>query len=523
MPLSASSMAAAVGAAARNVKFTSGAQNVPRKIVVIGTYDPAKTEVDPEVLALSGGPGWAGATYGFGFMLHRLISALDVGAQGIEIQVVPQEETGEATQAAGELEFVGSDVTAAGTLHLYVAGIYCPVSLVVGDDDTTIPTKVETAINAIADLPITAADSTTAVVTTAKSAGPWGNDISLTFNQGFQQALPAGVVCTVTAMTGGTGIPDVADALAVLGTGDDANEKQFTDGLCGYGYDTDTLDAISTWNGVGNDPIGLYLPTVARPIRFLVGDVCGAFEGDQGAAALEDLITIGDARASDRTNGLVAAPGSPNHPMEIAAIALGTMARLNDNRAAESYVGKVLPGVFPGALTDRWTSEYDNRDAAVKAGISPTVVEGGAVLLQNVLTFYHPESVTPDSNGYRSMRNISIVQNLLENIRANFRTEKWQGISIVADVAKVTNVIDRQKARDLDAVMDDLVALATAFESKAWIFSAAFTIGRLQAGGCLAVRSGGLGFDIILPVLLSGEGSIYNIEVQFDTNLSVIL
>jgi hypothetical protein len=112
---------------------------------------------------------------------------------------------------------------------------------------------------------------------------------------------------------------------------------------------------------------------------------------------------------------------------------------------------------------------------------------------------------------------------VLDNIRANFAAEKWQGISIVADVAKVTNNTDRAKARDLDAVIDDLVALATSFESHAWIFSAAFTIDRLKQGGYVSIRSGGIGFDVTLPILLSGEGTIFDNVVEFDTSLTIIL
>lgn len=519
MPLSQSSLAAAVGAGAKNVKFQSAALNVPRKIVVIGTYDASKTTIVDEVPELSLGPAWGGDKYGFGSMIHRLLEALEEGSQGVETWVCPQAEEGAAVAAAGSIAFAGSDVTENGTFYLYIAGLPCHVSLEIGDDGDAIVDKIVAKATELKGLPVTAAESTptTTVDLTAKSKGPWGNDIAITFNEGFQEKTPAGVTLVVTDMTGGSGLPDIQDALDGLGTEDDANEKQFTDGVHGYGQDETTLNAISTWGGVGNDFVGLYSKTVARPIRFLTGDTAA------GASGLSALITLGDGRKSDRTNGVVPVPGSPNHPAEIAAKTVGIMARLNNDRAAESYVGKVLPNVYPGALADRWTRSYDDRDTAVKAGISTTVVEGGAVLLQDVVSFYHPDSVSDDSNGYRSMRNISIIQNLLDNIRSNFKAEGWQGISIVADVAKVTNPIDRQKARDLDAVLDDLVALAESFESRAWLFSAAFTVNKLKSGGYLAIRSGGKGFDMVFPVLLSGEGTIFNNEVHFDTSLSVIL
>jgi phage tail sheath gpL-like len=517
MTLSATSLAAAVGASVKNVQFQSGAVNVPHRIVVIGTYDPTKTSIVPNVPVLCTGPGDAAGRYGRGSMLHRLVTAVDKGSNGVEMYCIPQAEAADPVQAAGNIEFATSLVTAAGTLYLYVNGDPCHVSLVVGDTPATISTKVAAKITALLDLSITGTAGATAVAVEAKMAGPYGNDIVLSLNEGFNESTPAGVVCVITQPTGGTGIPDIDSALTALGTGDDVNELGFTEGVHGYGQDSTTLDSISTWNGVGNDAIGCYDKLIARPVRFLCGDTVA------GSAGLADLVALGAARVYDRTNGVVAVPGSCSHPAEIAALAVGIMARVNNNRAAESYIGQILTGVFPGALADRWTSDYDSRDTAVKAGISPTVVKNGAVLLQNVLSFYHPDTITVTSNGYRSMRNISIVQNLLYNVKANFQQEKWLGISIVADVAKVGNIVDRQKARDIDAVMDDLVELVKSFEEHAWVFSAAFTLDRLKAGGCIALRAGGLGFDITLPVMLSGEGGIFDTEVQFDTDIAIVL
>jgi hypothetical protein len=93
----------------------------------------------------------------------------------------------------------------------------------------------------------------------------------------------------------------------------------------------------------------------------------------------------------------------------------------------------------------------------------------------------------------------------------------------VADTTRVTNTTDRQKARDVDSVIDDLVALARSFESHAWIYEAAFTIGKLKEAGAVSIRAGGLGFDNVLSVIFSGEGGILDTTVEFDTSLAVLL
>ena len=93
----------------------------------------------------------------------------------------------------------------------------------------------------------------------------------------------------------------------------------------------------------------------------------------------------------------------------------------------------------------------------------------------------------------------------------------------MADVTKVGNTNDRKKARDVDAVLDDLVALARAFEGRAWLYTGDFTIEKLKVPGAVQVRPGGLGFDSIFSVILSGEGAILDTTTEFDTSLAVLL
>jgi phage tail sheath gpL-like len=515
MGLQATSQAAAVGAAVKNVQFKATAETLPRKILIIGQYDAAKTAVVDYVPVLVTSPEDAGDKFGFGFMAHRLAQKAFAGSNGVETWIAPMPQPS-GTQASGDITFAGT-ASAAGTLYLYIAGDLVRVVVAKGTTHINLALAVITAVNAIKELPVTAATGGDGIVNlTAKDEGPWGNEISIVFNLDFQEEFPAGISAVVTDMASGAGLGDIDDALDELGTGDASNEAFFTDMVHGYLQDTTTLGKISAYIGPGNDFVGCYSKVVARPFRALTGDVAA------GSSGLSDLITLANTDKLDRANGVVAAPGSPNHPSEIAAVAIGIMAKTNNDRGAESYIGKVLPGIIPGEKADRWSDDYDSRDTAVKTGISPTIVENGAVVLQNVMTFYHPDGVPVTSNGYRSQRNISIIQNILYNIKLNFSQEKWKSIIIVEDITKVSNNIDRQKARDIDAVLDDLVALAVGFEGHAWLYTAAFTISRLQAGGLVEIRPGGTGFNSILPVILSGEGGIIDTLVEFDTSLAVL-
>jgi phage tail sheath gpL-like len=515
MTLQSTSLAAAVAAKVQNKQFQPAANNVPRKILIIGTYDPLKTTlVEDEPLQVFS-PEDVGDKCGFGFMLHRLAVATNLGAQGLETWIVPQAEISGSAQADGTITVTASSVLA-GTLAIYIAGIYVPVVVTESMTDAEIATAIAAAINADTDLPVTASATDEVVTVTSKSTGPWGNFISMRVNINAGDAYPSGVSVEFVDMSGGSGTPDIETALDALGTGDNANENRFTDLVHGYGWVTAVLDDISTYVGAGNTAVGLWDSLVARPLRSLSGDTVN------GSAGLSALVAFTGDRKTDRANGIVSVPGSATHPAEIAAQTMGHMARINNDRAAQHYVDVQLFGVDPGTASNRWTSDYDNRDIAVKAGISPTIVRSGVVYLQNIVTFYRPASVPVTSNGYRSMRNISILQNILYNVIVNFSQEKWQGISIVQNSAKVSSAVDRQKVRDVDAVINELMLLAKAFMGKGWIYDDGFTISKLKETGAVSIRSGTTGFDAVLSIILSGEGGILNTLVEFDTSIAAL-
>jgi phage tail sheath gpL-like len=512
----ASSIAGYVGVGAKNVQFLSEAQNVPRKGVIIGTYDETtKTEIVENQPYLVTSEADVGDKFGFGFMVYRLAKAWFLGAGGIETWVIPQKEATTPGYAQGSIT-VTVTTAEAGTIYLYIAGESVQVSVADGDSDSDIATAIETAINADTTLPVKATAALGVVTIDANSAGPWGNYVNLSDSWGFGEELPAGVTLAYVQPTGGTGVPDIQDALDAIGIDDEQNSPYFTELLHGYMQDSTTLDTLSAWNGVGNDFVGNYGKIVARPLRSLGGDTA------VGSGGLSSLITLGDGRKQDRTQGILAAPGSPNHPQEIAGQALGIEARINNTRAAEHYTGKPLIGVIPGDAADRWTSSYTNRDTALKSGISSTKFDGSSLILQDIATFYHPDNVLPTSNGYALQVNISKIQNVTNSVKLNFQQEKWQGVFIVADVSTVTNTVDNQKARDKQAVENDIIALARSWQSHGWIYDAEFTIDRIKTGNYVQTRAGNTGFDITIPILLSGAGRIYDSTVEFDTSISIL-
>lgn len=519
------SLAAAVGVGVQNVQFAPIAQTLPRRILIYGFADPSLESVSYEYgkLYRVTSPEGVGAKFGWGYELYRLARWLYKSSGGVETWALacPEEEpNGTPTKASGNIQITASGVLA-GTLHMYISGEYVPVLVSNDDADSDIENAIVAAINADKTLYVTGSTTSPtpgAANVICKNKSLYGNYVRITFNEGLDQEFPVGVSAVVTQPSGGTGAiaMDETNFFDILGLNDEQNEKYFTDFVTSSMLADDAaLDALSYWNGIGNEFVGNYAKLVQRPLRILFGDT-GA--GDGGFTY---ITAFGDDRKLDRTNGVISVPGSPNHPQEIAALAIGYLANINNNNAAESYVDIVLREVLPGITTDRWTNSYSNREIAVQAGISPTIVEDGAVKLQNVLTFYHPDDVPSSSNGYRSMRAISVLQNVSNSVRANFDQEKWKRISIVEDVSRVTSLIARQKVKDKQSVQTDIIALARAWEALGWIYSASFTIDRIKTGQYVEIRPGGTGFNMVIPVVLSGESWITDTVIQFDTALTV--
>jgi phage tail sheath gpL-like len=511
-----SSLAAGNQVGVKNEQFAVSAQVIPQKNLLIGTIDPdkeASLTLNEKIRCFNAEQ--VGALTGFGFMLHRLAKALFAGGVS-ETWFIAQPETG--NQATGNITFDGT-ATKAGTIAFYIAGERVTIDIAIGDDDEDAAAALAAEINATDELPVTAVAVAAACNLTSKSAGlNWGNYITLALNLQSDDVLPTGITAVITDMSGSTGTPDIQDALDSLGTGDAQNEYGFTNVIHGYGAVTAVLDALSTYNGIGNDFVGNYKKEVARPFRSLTGDTCAGLE-----YGLSDLLDFAEGRReTDRTNGIMAAPGEYWHPQELAARAMGMMAVTNSLRAQGSYIDKTLITSY-AATADRWTNDYDNRDQAVKGGVGTTQAVNGVLKIQNLITFYRPAAVAPESNFWRSMRNISLVQNWLYNYRMNFERDKWKEIAIYEDTAEVTDTLSKEKARDLGDVIDDLLDLVDAFMGKGWLYNTSYTKSKLQEGGVVSLRAGLTGFDIIsLPLIPPGEGGIINSEIICDTSIAIL-
>lgn len=501
----------------KNVSFQPSAEDVARKAVIIGSYAAGKTITD-EVPVVSLSPESTGDVYGFGSMLHRLHIQFNRGSDGqVPAFINPQAETGGAAAAAGEIDFVGSAGVLAGTLYLYIGFDLVRVSITDAMSVEDIADAVVAAVNLETSLNFIAAKTavTFEVTFTSKTLGTYGNALTgaqLAFNLEANQSTPTGITAAFTQPVGGTGLPDIQDALDGMGTGDNKNSEGFTRGIHGYGQDTTTLDAIRDYIGVGDQLVGTYAKTVARPMTFQTGDVVA------GSAGLTAVRAVGDARKTDRGNGIIPVPGSGSHPSEIGAQYVGMMERAAKESSGRGYGGLSFSRIHPGADADQWTNTETNRKLAINSGIGTTKVDGGVIFLSDTVSFYHPASIPENSNIYREEANLSKIRNILANEKTTFTAQTLAKSIIVQDMSKISSIRDRQFAIDINIVRSTHIALIKAFNGKGWLYETEFAIAELA----VALRSATDGFDSIIKAILSGVNKISDNQVQADISTAVL-
>src|SRR4051812_3119856 len=183
---------------------------------------PATDGTPPDVPIAVGSQAQADAHFGQGSELSRMFKAYFANNFANEVWAVGLAEPVGATAAHGNVTLTAPP-TAAGTVHLYIAGDHVPVN--VGETDTIadVATAMADAVNDKFDLPVTATVLAGVVTLTTIWKGINGNDIKVGLNYYGSiggETLPAGLALTLPVngvLAGGAGVPDFSTAISNLG------------------------------------------------------------------------------------------------------------------------------------------------------------------------------------------------------------------------------------------------------------------------------------------------------------------
>ncbi|MEX2450910.1 MAG: phage tail sheath C-terminal domain-containing protein [Rhodospirillales bacterium] len=342
-----------------------GLPGIPVKNLIIGQKLSGGTfAADVPILVSRVEDVEAGA--GRGSMLHRMFRTFRLNNRTQETWVLPLDDDGDGNAAAGDVTF-GGTVSGAGTVEAYIAGVRVRTGVASSDTLAGIATKFAAAVNAKTDLPVTAAvngEDDTVVDVTARHAGVNGNAIDIRVNYLPGEALPPGLTVTITAMSGGTANPAIADGLAAIG------DTWFTDIAMPYS-DAASLNALED---VLYDRFG--------PLTMQDGYAYGAMMD-----TYSNLATFGNGRNS-QFSSIMGNYKSPTPIEEWAGGLAGVIAFYSKNDPARPLQNLSVRGVLPPHPNDLFT-KFPERDNLLRDGISTfKSTLDGDVLLERIITTY---------------------------------------------------------------------------------------------------------------------------------------
>lgn len=359
-----------------NSQAVRGPQSIQYRRLIIGQKLAAGTAVAEQLVRVTSA-AQADTLFGAGSMLAGMVRAALAQDSYTELQVMPVADNVAGAAAAGALSFTGP-ATASGTIHLMIAGRTVDVGVTSGDAATAIATAAVAAITAASDMPVTAAvDGVDAfkVNITSRHKGEAGNSIDLRANYYVGQALPAGVGLTVTAMSGGTGNPDLSNALAALG-GEWLHTWAipYTDAATLADVKTELADRFQ-WD------------------REIEAHAFAAARGSQGT-----LGTLGDSHNSPHLV-LVMANDEPMPAYEKAAETMAIAARYLSIDPARPVQNLPYTWCLPPAAADRFTNE--ERNLLLFDGIATTKVDAGGVMqAERLVTTYKTNAAGANDISY---------------------------------------------------------------------------------------------------------------------------
>jgi phage tail sheath gpL-like len=283
----------------------------------------------------------ASARFGAGSVGHRMARAALTENPTVDLTMVAVADDGAATPASETLTITGP-ATSDGGVALAIGNDEFSVGYITGDSATTIAAAVVAAIAARPYLPVTAANVAGVVTLTAKSKGVVSNGIQASATPTVGSGVTAVLSGTDGRLGGGTGVSDLAAALAAV-------QGRFHYIAIGASDSASIDDGKAHVDEMGKAEEGKG--------QVLIVAVDGA---------LASLTSLANGRNHERAliGGI---NGCRTWAPEIAAAMAASMAAVNG--FARSYDGRVLSWVKPPPLEKRWNGL--ERKQLINNGVTP--------------------------------------------------------------------------------------------------------------------------------------------------------
>jgi len=373
-------------------KANQGPAIQPYKSLVLGQKIAAGTQAELDPIRATNADDVA-TLFGKGSMLHGMAKTLFENNKVSEAWFCGIDDAGSSTKAAGTIT-IGGTPTVNGTIYSYIAGRRIATPVTTASTPTSLAASLAAAVNAHANIPVTAVASVGEVTLTAVNAGTQGNSIDIRSNFNTGETLPAGVTYVIVAMSSGATDPDFAEIPAVLG---DEHYNVFAFG----------------WNDSAN--LGLLATELEdrwKPIRQIEAMAFAAASATHAAA-----LTLGSGFNSGHIS-IMPSEGSPTPPWEWSSAIAAIVTRGGQDDPSRPLQTLPILGVLAPVQVKRWT--FEEADLLLHGGMSTYTVDTvGAVKIGRLITTYQTNSagaastalldvVTPLTLGYLrwSLRNL---------------------------------------------------------------------------------------------------------------------
>lgn len=330
------------------------------------------------------------STYGLGSQIARMYSAYRKVDPVSTVYLIPLADSASGTAATVDVTVTGP-ATAAGTLHLYVAGQYVPVGVASGDSVSTIATNIAAAVNAQKHLPCTAAANAGDVTLTAKNAGVAAGDISVIANYyGSKggQSYPAGVSIS-TVVTAGTGNPDISTALSNI------SDLQVGAFVMPY-HDSQNLTSMTS--------------TISTRWGYTVQQFGFCFAAAKDTLA--NLETLGQGLNTQYVSILGVPASTPTTVSEVAAYYAGAGIASLAADPALPVNSLPTPIMATNVIADRF--DISERNTLLTAGIATTKVVTDTVVLERAVTTYKTDSNGIPDTSFRQVQTVFILSYVVQ-------------------------------------------------------------------------------------------------------------
>lgn len=355
------------------------------------------------------------ALTGRGSMLSEMLIAARRNAPAQDIWLLP-------TPAVGTAEVrtltVGTVPAAGGAGTIEIDGKQISLTVAAGDSAASVATALAAAINGFQDaltksaLPFTATAATNVVTLTARHAGEIMSGVDIYVPQVASGNLFSTLLAVATT-TAGTGVPNLAAALAALG--DDPFDwivSPFADAANMVRFLTVLSDVSGRWAWNRQSYGHVFVPktdTTANLTSFGLG------YDTRHITVFPRLATGGDA-----TNPWVWA----------AAFAARATPWLSDGatgNVSRNQTGLVVEGVSAPRDRTRWMNDYATRDAFIGSGLSTYGVRSdGAVTIDKLVTMQRTDGAGNVDTTFRDLQKIGQLVYALRLFRARLQAEHGQ-------------------------------------------------------------------------------------------------